>query len=233
MKKNDLFFIFGAILFFSPFFIFENVYLFYNNMNNTHGMLMSFVKFGILATMGESIGLRISAGVYNRPGFGILPKAVVWGFLGLAIKTAFVIFSAGTDKFLVYMGMPLTPEIMQGGMSGIKLAVAFARSTAMNLVFGIILMTLHKITDEHITQNGGKLSALLKPINFAGILTDLNWQVMWNFVYKKTLPFFWIPAHTITFLLPEQFQVLFAALLGIALGVILATASAKARAKTV
>jgi hypothetical protein len=47
---------------------------------------------------------------------------------------------------------------------------------------------------------------------------------MWGFVFKKTIPFFWIPAHTITFLLPPDVQVLFAALLGIALGTILAVA---------
>jgi hypothetical protein len=51
--------------------------------------------------------------------------------------------------------------------------------------------------------------------------------VQWNFVFKKTIPLFWFPAHTITFLLPSQFQVLFAALLGVALGVILAIANNK------
>jgi hypothetical protein len=36
-----------------------------------------------------------------------------------------------------------------------------------------------------------------------------------------------VPAHTITFMLPPYFQVVFAALLGIVLGVILALASTK------
>ena len=57
----------------------------------------------------------------------------------------------------------------------------------------------------------------------------MNWDVMWNFVFLKTIPLFWFPAHTITFLLPPDFQVLFAALLGIALGLILAFASLKGR----
>ena len=55
----------------------------------------------------------------------------------------------------------------------------------------------------------------------------MNWRVQWNFVFKKTIPFFWYPAHTITFLLPEETRVLFAALLGVALGVILAVAARK------
>lgn len=74
-----------------PFFIFESVYEFYSSFNKEHGMIMSFIKFGILATIGEVIGLRIKEGVYNRKGFGILPRAIVWGFLGLTIKMAFII----------------------------------------------------------------------------------------------------------------------------------------------
>ena len=99
----------------------------------------------------------------------------------------------------------------------------------MNLIYAPVMMTLHKITDTHILNNGGTLRGLLRPIRFGDIMTGINWQVQWNFVFKKTIPFFWIPAHTLTFLLPEQFQVLFAALLGIALGVILAVASLKGR----
>jgi hypothetical protein len=83
------------------------------------------------------------------------------------------------------------------------------------------MMTLHKITDTHIIRNGGTIAGLFQPIKFGEIITNLDWKVQYNFIFKKTIPFFWIPAHTITFLLPVEFQVLFAALLGIALGVIL------------
>ncbi|MDR0466786.1 MAG: hypothetical protein LBH94_05460, partial [Deltaproteobacteria bacterium] len=57
--------------------------------------LTSFLKFAVLATFGECIGLRITTGDYNRPGFGILPKALVWGVLGVGIKMAFTIFAIG------------------------------------------------------------------------------------------------------------------------------------------
>jgi hypothetical protein len=90
-------------------------------------------------------------------------------------------------------------------------------------------MTFHKITDTHIVMHGGKLSALAQPIRFAEMFKQINWDVQWGFVFKKTIPFFWIPAHTITFLLPAEFQVLFAALLSVALGVFLAVASQKGR----
>ncbi len=105
--------------------------------------------------------------------------------------------------------------------------VAFSVSLAMNLIYAPVMMTLHKITDIHIINNGGKLSSVAKRIRFAEIFKSINWDVQWHFVFKKTIPLFWIPAHTVTFLLPEDFRVLFAALLGITLGTILAFASLK------
>lgn len=43
-----------------------------------------------------------------------------------------------------------------------------------------------------------------------------------SFVVGKTIPLFWIPAHTITFLILGEYRVLFASTLSIALGVLLA-----------
>ena len=192
-------------------------------------MVMSFFKFALLATLGEVIGLRLKTGRYNTPGFGILPRAIVWGFLGLTIKLAFVIFTSGTLDFLKYMGMSDAAEVFKGGFSGGKLFIAFSISVFMNSIYAPVMMTLHKITDTHILTTGGSIKGLFSPIDFKGILTNLNWDVQWNFVFKKTIPFFWYPAHTITFMLPPDFQVLFAALLGIALGIILAIASLKSR----
>ena len=229
MKRNDLLFISALILFFLPFFVFPAVYDAYTSFNSAHGMIMSFIKFAILATLGEVIGLRIKTGKYNAPGFGILPRAVVWGFLGLTIKLAFVIFSSGSISFLSYMGFEKAGAVMQEGFSLSKLFVAFCISVFMNSIYAPVMMTLHKITDTHILDTGGTLRGLLTPIDFRGIITNLNWDVQWNFVFKKTIPFFWYPAHTITFLLPVDYQVLFAAFLGIALGTILAMASLKGR----
>jgi len=190
-------------------------------------MVTSFIKFAVLATLGEIIGLRLKSGVYYQKGFGILPRAIVWGFLGLSIKLAFVIFATGTPIFLAYLGLDGATEIMKGAFSTDKLLVAFAISACMNLIYAPVMMTLHKITDTHIIDNGGTLRGFLKPIQFSNIFQKLDWGVQWNFVFKKTIPFFWIPAHTFTFLLPPDYQVLFAAVLGIVLGVLLAIASLK------
>lgn len=197
----------------------------YKRWNSEHGMWMSFAKFAILATLGESLALRLRSGTYNRPGFGLLPKAIIWGLIGLTIKMAFVIFSTGTPALLEYLGMTQARTSLNNPLSLTSVVTAFAISTAMNIIYAPVMMTFHRITDTHIAMQAGKLSALLTPIPFSQIVPSLNWANLWNFVFLKTIPLFWIPAHTITFLLPEQNQVLFAALLSIALGIILSLAT--------
>ena len=227
MKKQDIFFILGVIIFFLPFFLSEAVYDFYKEFNKEHGMIMSFIKFAILATLGEVIGLRIKTGQYFKKGFGLIPRIFVWGVLGLTIKMAFIIFVSGTPIFLEYMGIEDATKAIKGGFTWKKLLTSFSISLTLNLIYAPVMMTFHKITDTHIVSNGGTIKGFLTPIKFRKIFTELNWDVQWNFVFKKTIPFFWIPAHTITFLLPEEFQILFAAFLGIILGVILSIASIK------
>ena len=227
MKKQDIFFIIGIIIFFLPFFLITEVYEFYKEFNKENGLIMSFIKFAFLATLGEVIGLRIKTGQYFKKGFGIIPRAIIWGFIGISIKVAFIIFVAGTPIFLEYVGLENATEAIKGDFTWKKLLTSFSISFALNVVYAPIMMTFHKITDTHIVNNGGTLKVLITPIKFRKIFENLNWDVQWNFIFKKTIPFFWIPAHTITFLLPEEFQILFAALLGIVLGIILSIASIK------
>lgn len=227
MKKNDFTLIIIIIILILPFFVFEDVFLFVKTQNQNHGMIFSFIKFAILATLGESIGLRIRTGEYNNKNFGIIPRAIVWGFLGLAIKMSFVIFAKGTPVFLQYMGIENSIEAISGAFTFKKLFVAFSISTALNLIFAPVMMTIHKITDIHIESGSGSLKKFFKPIIVSKIIQKIDWKTHWNFVIKKTIPIFWIPAHTITFLLPEEVQILFAALLGVALGIILSIANLK------
>jgi len=231
MKKKDLLFILFLIILFLPFFISNELYSFYERFNSEHGFIMAFIKFAILATSGELIGLRIRTGKYFVNGFGILPRMIVWGFLGLAIKAAFVIFSAGVPPMIAYLGMEKPLEILAGSFTAQKLIIAFCISLFLNMFFSPVLMTLHKITDTHIQRYNGSINSLYNFIHVKDILQNIDWNMHWGFVLKKTIPFFWIPAHTLTFLLPQQFQILFAALLGIALGIILAFASVKSTDK--
>jgi len=219
MKKQDLIFIVCCLMFFGLFFFVEplkNWFLTYSAFKDWRALMMAFLKFGILATLGESIGLRIQKGVYHYKGFGILPRAVVWGFLGMGISMAMTIFSTGTPAFLANLGVNTGSQAF-----GTRLLISFCISVAMNLIFAPVFMTLHKVTDTHIMNNGGTLRGLFTPIRFREIFTQLNWGVLYGFVFKKTIPLFWFPAHTITFMLPPQWRVLFAALLGVALGILL------------
>jgi hypothetical protein len=227
MKHSDLFFSLGMILFFSPFFIFHEVFQCYYQFNLEHGVLMSFIKFAILATLGEVIGLRIKTGTYHQKGFGLIPRAFVWGFLGVSIKMAFDIFAAGTPVFLEKAGFEGATSLLQADLSWKKVLVSFSISASLNLFYAPVMMTFHKITDIHILKNGGTLKGFLRPIPFAQSFKEINWDVQWNFVFKRTIPLFWIPAQTFTFLLPEEYRILFAAFLGIVLGVLLAIASLK------
>ena len=228
MKRTDLYFIVAIAAIFLPFFLSAPLYEWYSTFNATHGMVMSFLKFGILSTLGEMLGCRISTGKYVTPTFGVLPRMVVWGFLGMSINMAMIIFSKGTPMFMQYMGMTNAVEAFTtDGFSMDKLWVALAVSVAMNTIFAPVFMTFHKVTDAHIAAHGGSLKALVTPIPMAERLATLNWQAQWGFVFRKTIPFFWYPAHTITFLLPAEQRVLFAALLGIVLGVLLAVSVKK------
>lgn len=194
-----------------------------------HPYIMAFFKFAILATLGEMLALRIRKGVYNEPGFGVLPRMIVWGFLGMAIAMAMVIFKVGVPAFLETVGScdkgSLAAVFNAPEFSWGKLGIAFAVSVLMNSIFAPVMMTFHKCTDIHILDNGGTVAGLLRPIKMREIISQkVNWDIQWNLVIKKTIPLFWFPAHTITFILPQNLQVLFAALLGVALGLILALA---------
>lgn len=230
MKRTDIYFALAMTAIFLPFALCTPLYDCYKDFNAAHGMVMSFLKFAILSTMGEMLGCRISTGKYVTPTFGVMPRMVVWGMLGMGINMAMIIFSKGTPMFMEYMGMEdAANSFTAEGFSMDKLWVALAVSVAMNTIFAPVFMTLHKITDAHIAANGGSLRALVTPIPMAQRFAGINWEAQWGFVFKKTIPFFWYPAHTITFLLPAEQRVLFAALLGVALGVLLALSAKKGK----
>ncbi len=227
MKLKDLFFALFVLAVFLPFVIFTPLYDFYVSFNAAHGMVMSFIKFALLATMGEMLGLRISTGNYHFKGFGIMPHAIIWGLFGMWINIAFVVFSAGVPMLWSYFGAENPAAILAGSLSWEKVLLAFSISVMMNTSFGPVFMTMHKITDAHILAHGGSMKCFVSPIRMAEIMQNLNWKVQWHFVFKKTIPFFWFPAHTLTFLLPGEQRILCAALLSVFLGVFLSIAARK------
>jgi|GEM_PF-2950821 len=109
MKKKDVIVLLCVAAVVAVFFVFPAVYEFYNGFNARHGLTMSFLKFALLSTFGECVGLRITHGVYSMPGFGIAPRALVWGVLGVGISMAMTVFAAGVPALLASLGMDDAP----------------------------------------------------------------------------------------------------------------------------
>jgi hypothetical protein len=198
----------------------------YESIVTGYPMLSSFVKFGILATAGEVIAHRIKMKAWPDKSFGILPKAFAWGILGILILFAFKIFSTGVPQICGTL-LPLS-----GDKNIALLLTAFYISLFMNCIFAPVMMLTHRLIDIKIEAGGGRFSSLFTSTPPVGELFQaVNWDKMWGFVFKKTIPFFWIPAHTITFLLPPAWRILFAAVLSVFLGLLLAYADNKDNAK--
>jgi hypothetical protein len=189
----------------------------YNNVYAKHPIILSFIKFALLATFGEMLILRLFKGDYNQKGFGLVPKAFVWGVLGISLYFAFTIFYGGVTWLLFKGGKPETVAW--------QLLHSFSISFFMNIFYAPVLMLAHHVTDRFIANNNGTFP--VTRFRMYTLLQQIDWDKMWNFVIKKTIPLFWIPVHTITFLLPEQYRILIAAVLSIVLGLFLATTKKK------
>ncbi len=228
MKKIDFLVIAIIVIVLLPFFVCRPVYDGFCSLTARYPLWMAFVKFGILATFGEMLGARIKTGAYYHQGFGLFPKFVVWGLLGMWIALAMSVFKVGIPAFMERVAcFNGVGEAMKGDFTWLKLVGAFFVSVMMNTSFAPVFMTFHKICDMHIAAHNGKAICLLKPMPIRKYIQEVNWDVQWSFVFKKTIPLFWIPAHTLTFCLPGEFQVLFAAFCSIILGLFLSIAAMK------
>lgn len=212
MKKEDFLWALG-ILAFAAFIIYPPTQAIFNQTTAAHPYMMGFVKFAILATMGELLARRIVIGKWEKP-VGLIWRALIWGILGMVIVAVFGIFATGVTG-LVEKGM------LPG--KGSVIITAFWISAIMNTTFAPTMMGAHRFTDTLIDLKygkGGKIST-------KEVVDAIDWNGYVSFVLFKTIPLFWIPAHTITFMLPAEYRVLMAAFLSIALGAILAFSKRK------
>ncbi len=178
-----------------------------------HPYMGGFVKFFVLATFGEVVGLKITSGKWKLPS-GVLYRAVVWGVLGMGITMFFPIFAGGVMAAQKGSYLP---------GAGIHVLSAFLISLLMNATFGPMLMSLHRVTDTYIDM---KLDRR-EDTSIKVAINEINWSEFISFVILKTIPLFWVPAHTIVFIIPSEYRVLMAALLSVALGCILGFAKKK------
>ena len=208
MKKGDFLWAF-ILLLWIVILVIPSSRIAFISATNSHPYIGGFVKFTILATMGDLLGARVLKGDWIIPK-GIVYKAIIWGIIGLMVTLMFTIFMGGVAVAQGDSKLPFKDSI---------LAQAFFGSAIMNLTFGPMMMVFHRFTDMYIDakyeKNGGK-------VIFSELIDKNDWHSLVEFSWIKTCPFFWIPAHTVVFLLPGQYRVLVSAFLSIALGLLLA-----------
>jgi hypothetical protein len=171
---------------------------------------MAFVKYFILASMGELLGRRLSNGYWSKPaGFGA--RMVVWGFLGMIIMVVFAMLADGVVSLQQKNILPSANS---------RLLTAFLASLFSNAVFGPVFMTFHRFTDTYIDV---RFSTGRSP-SIKELIGRIDWDNMVSFVMLKTLPFFWLPANTLIFYMPGEYRVVTAAMMSICLGIILTIA---------
>ena len=168
---------------------------------------------------------------------------IVWGLLLASLLVLFVI-PATRDSILAassahpYIGGFVQFSIFMGGaglaqagkllpFAGVSLAQAFCGSSIMNLTFAPAMNTFHRIMELWIETAAAK-----EPVTLKGLIGKIDWTVFVTFNWLKVGICFWIPVHTIVFLLPENIRVVVAAFSSIALGIILSFASKKGSSPT-
>jgi hypothetical protein len=88
---------------------------------------------------------------------------------------------------------------VEGSRAG-SFGYAFSYQLLMNLQFGLTLVIIHRVLDN-----------LVEKVK--------NWKNMDKSMYS--LLWFWIPAHTVTFMMPDSLRIGLAAVWSVALGLIL------------
>lgn len=167
---------------------------YYLNWVTSNPLLSAAIQFAILGTLGEVISFSVQKKKLAIPctWLQLLAKVIAWAVLGIVIKYGFAGMKGFVQSLLDHQ---LLPAFMATGLGW-----AFAVSVFTNGFFGPQMMAFHRLEDNLILGQKG----------FQGITKA------W-----KTLIWFWIPAHTITFLLPADLQIGLASLWSLVLGIIM------------
>lgn len=183
----------------------------FKTLSNDLPYLMGFAKFAILATAGELLAVRLAKKAWTLPSY-VWVRFLIWGVIGIWITYMMKIFGAGVGALMQSSLLPCPQNTTLH-----TFVKAFFISATMNLSFGPTFMALHKCSDTYLDMRAsGK-----RHIKLANVIHKVDWEKFAGFTLLKTVPLFWIPAHTVTFMLPAEYQVAMAAALSVALGIIL------------
>jgi len=158
----------------------------------TYPLISAMIQFAILGTLGDMIAKCLQKGQLFMP-YSLL--TLLLKMLEWALLAICIKYAfVGFQGFVdVLEAHEMIPELGTFGR-------AFAVSVSMNLQFGLLLVILHRFLDNVV----------------AG---ESNWMNLDKGM--KSLVWFWIPAHTITFMLDKPYQIGLAALWSVVLGIIL------------
>ena len=183
----------------------------FKTLSNDLPYLMGFAKFAILATAGELLAVRLAKKAWTLPSY-VWVRFLIWGVIGIWITYMMKIFGAGVGALMQSSLLPCPQNTTLH-----TFVKAFFISATMNLSFGPTFMALHKCSDTYLDMRAsGK-----RHIKLANVIHKVDWEKFAGFTLLKTVPLFWIPAHTVIFMLPAEYQVAMAAALSVALGIIL------------
>lgn len=167
---------------------------FYLSFVKANPLPAAFIQFAILGFLGEIVSYFITKRPLKEAGnvFQVVLKMAAWGILGIIIKYGFTGMRGFLDSLIEHNMI----AFMKRG----TIVYAFFLSTFTNILFGPQMMAFHRVEENLIMRKRG----------FEGIENSF-----------KTLIWFWIPAHTVTFSLPADYQIGLAALWSVVLGIIL------------
>lgn len=183
--------------------------------NRTLPYLAGAVQFAVYATAGDLLSTRMLEGQWkvNRATAFV---AASWGFSGLWVALAFQVFSAGAEQAMLHGFLPFC---------GNAIALAFFTSALNNLIFGPLHSGFIRVCTNYASlrfTRGGS-PTVRQAVN------SVDWGELIDFTLLKTIPFFWIPVNTITFLLPEEYRIASAAMLSMVFGILMTVLRLKER----
>ena len=164
----------------------------YINFVTTHPIFSAIIQFAILGTFGDIISKWLQK---RKVFFPYSFSVAIFKMVEWAILAVCIKYAFVGFKGFVsnLVEQNLLPELN-------LFTKAFTVSVSMNLMFGLFLVIFHRFLDNLIARENN-----WKNIN----------KGMWSLIW------FWIPAHTITFMLDKPFQIGLAAVWSVVLGVIL------------
>eukprot|EP00033_Pygsuia_biforma_P002025 GCRY01002253.1.p1 GENE.GCRY01002253.1~~GCRY01002253.1.p1 ORF type:complete len:255 (+),score=37.88 GCRY01002253.1:72-836(+) len=177
----------------------------FKNHTLKHPFLSSAVKFSFLGAYGELLGKRLATGEWDLSFKQNVPSMVYWAGAGCAIKASFSVYFGG----VTLLGQSILP-IINLRVAGLPIFNALTASYLLNSQFYPMLVKLHSCYNQHVAKVQQNVK-LIGSESMAFCRDVLSWRFLRQESEWVDMGKFWFKFHTITPLLPEVYQVIYAA----------------------